>query len=83
MKYALISDNRILQVAEAAEGGGEPFTVNAAFQWVACKDDVTEWFSYEDGKFLPPAPVATELADPVEKLAAFLNSNPDVKALLS
>ena len=84
MKYALISGTRILQVEDASEGGKEPFQVNEAFEWVKIPQGVTvdEWHTYEDGEFVPPPP-PPEALDPVMKLTAFLNDNPDVKALLS
>jgi hypothetical protein len=48
---ALIFNNHVMQVSS------EPFEVHDEWTWVDCNDDVEQGYTFENGKFIPPAPV--------------------------
>jgi hypothetical protein len=83
---ALISpneNNRICQIEKDAD----VFQVAEPLHWVDCPQDIDTTWTYNNGQFVPPAPVEAapviEQTDPVDKLKAFLAANPDVAAILS
>lgn len=51
---ALVQGSRVCQVEN------EPFPVAAPLAWIDCDDTVTTAHTYENGKFVPPAPPSAE-----------------------
>lgn len=76
----------IISAAYANDGNSAAIlmTEEAAAVLISAVDTPEEWVAMlawgEPSAYVPPPPPPQ--ADPVDKLVAFLNSNPDVRALL-
>lgn len=82
--YARIHDGRVAELFATDGNIAELF--HPALVWVECGSDVQVGWLYDSGVFSePPQPEPVEPAPvvpPLDKLKAFLSSNPDVVAAI-